>query len=143
MNVSSILFCVSVIVTSSETGSPSDDLGYPLSLFGTIISILNCYPKSPLNKSLLLVIIEVLIFCNKGHEKCGVSCHPFSKYKGKFHWLYIYHKYFLGNCCSNIYSSSSLFAFFSSVYSTYVEWMHVVQILQIQKFQYQFRMALC
>ena len=52
---------ISGISTGNETGRPSAILGASLDIWGTIISILNCSPRSPLDKALLFVIIEVLI----------------------------------------------------------------------------------
>ena len=48
--LTSVLFCVYRIVTGNETGIASDALGDSLYICGTIISILNWYPISPLNK---------------------------------------------------------------------------------------------
>ena len=50
---------------------------------------------------------------------------------------------FLGKNYGNVYPSLSLFTFFSSIYSAYIEWIHVIQILQIHKFQHQIRVAIC
>ena len=76
MPLSSVLFCVSVIVTVSETVSPSDALGGSLDIFGTIISILNFSHKIPLTKVLLLVIIEALIFAGTAIKKMVLRSSP-------------------------------------------------------------------
>ena len=67
--LSYMLFCVSRIVTGKKTGSSSDILGACLVICGTIISRLNCYPRTPLTKALFLVIIEAWIVHSNGHEK--------------------------------------------------------------------------
>ena len=63
-----MLFSVSCISTVNETGNPYYFLSAYLALCGTIISILNFSPKSPLIKALLLVIIEALIVCKNSYE---------------------------------------------------------------------------
>ena len=55
--LSSVLFCISGIVTGNETVSTSDVLFASLAIFGTIISIYKCSPMIPMAKSLFLVII--------------------------------------------------------------------------------------
>ena len=69
LSLSSILFCVCGIVTGNETGFPSISLIASLDLCGTIISRLNFPPRSPLTKSLSLVIIYALIVCRNVREK--------------------------------------------------------------------------
>ena len=58
---------------------PSDVLGNSLTLCETIISILNCYPGSPLTKTLLLEMIEALIVCRNGHENMVLHDTPSPK----------------------------------------------------------------
>ena len=60
--------CFPWIETGNETGIPSDVLGDSLSLYGTIISSLNCSPRSTLNKLLLSVMTEDLIFYRNGNS---------------------------------------------------------------------------
>ena len=79
--LSSVLFCVSGIVTGNETVSPSDCLGASLDIFQTIISRLNCSPMIPLTKAFLLVIIEVLVVCSNGHENMVLHATPSPKVK--------------------------------------------------------------
>ena len=71
-----VLFCVSWIATDNETGSPSDVLGASLALCGTIIYILNFYPRSLLTKALFFFIIEALIVCRNGNEKLVFHATP-------------------------------------------------------------------
>ena len=68
LNLSSLLFCVSGIMTVSETVSPYDAFGYSLTLSGTIISILNCYSNIPHTTEWLLLIIEILYFSGTAME---------------------------------------------------------------------------
>ena len=49
------------IDTGNETRSSSDVLGASLALCVTIISSLNCYPRSPLTREFFSVIVESLI----------------------------------------------------------------------------------
>ena len=77
LSLTSMLFCVSGITTGNETVSFSDVLGAYLDICGTIISSLNCYPRSLLNKVLVLVIIEVLIICSNGYEKLVLHATPY------------------------------------------------------------------
>ena len=56
-------------MTGSETDITSDDLGASLDICGTITYILNWYPRSPLTKALLTVIIEAFIVFRNDHEK--------------------------------------------------------------------------
>ena len=75
--------------------------------------------------------------------KDNVACHPFSKGEGDCHWLYIYHKCsFVDNYCIDIYPSFYLLTLFTSIYPSYIEWIHVIWILQIRKFQLQVWVAL-
>ena len=74
-----MLFCVSGIATGIETISTSDALGAYLDLCGTIISSLDCFPKCPLIKALLLVIIKDLIVCRNVHEKMMLHAYPYPR----------------------------------------------------------------
>ena len=70
LSLTSILFGVSGISSGiendNETGITSNILGSSLSLYGTIISKLNCSTSIPITKVLFLVIIESSIFCRNG-----------------------------------------------------------------------------
>ena len=72
----SMVFCVSVIVTGNDTGSPSDVLGDSLSLYGTTTSSLNFSPRISLTNVLYLVIIEALIVCSNLHENMVLYATP-------------------------------------------------------------------
>ena len=74
--LSFIFYCFPWIETGNETGSPSDVLGDPLTLCGTIISSLKCSPRSPLTKEFLSVTIEDLIVCRNGHENMVLHANP-------------------------------------------------------------------
>ena len=76
--LSSVLFCVSGIVAGNETGTPSDVFGACLSLFGTIVFSLNCYPRIPLTKVLFWVITEFLVFCSNVHENMVLHATPYT-----------------------------------------------------------------
>ena len=56
------------IETRNYTVITPDALDTYLTLSGTIISILSCYPRSPLTKEFFSAIIEDLFFCRNGHE---------------------------------------------------------------------------
>ena len=77
LTLSSTFYCFHWIETGNESGIPSDVLSASLALCWNIISILNFYPRIPLTKTFSSVMIEALIFCRNGHEKC-LACHPFS-----------------------------------------------------------------
>ena len=79
--LTSVLFCVSRVVTGNDTGSPSDVLGDYLALYVTIVSILNCSPRSTLTKAFYLVIIEDLIFCKNCHKNMVLQVTPFPRAK--------------------------------------------------------------
>ena len=131
------------IDTRNETGSPSDVLGPSLAFYRTIISALKLFTRSSLTKALFLFIIEALIVCSNDHENMMLHAN-FYYSKGDYHWFSVYHKgSVVGNSCSNIYPSLYLLTLFSSIYSTFIEWMHVLLICQIRKFQHQIRVALC
>ena len=74
--LTSMLCYVSEIVTVNETVSDYDDLGAYLDLCGSIISILNCSPRSSLTKVFVLVIIESFIVYRNGHEKMVLQVTP-------------------------------------------------------------------
>ena len=74
--LTSVSFCVSRIMTSNETGSPSGVLGDSLDICGTIVSSMNWSPRSSLIKELFLVIIEALIVCSNGYEKMVLHATP-------------------------------------------------------------------
>ena len=74
-----MLFFVSGIATGSETVSTSDALGASLALCGTIISSLDCFPKCPLIKALLLVIIKALIVYRNVHEEMVLHAYPYPR----------------------------------------------------------------
>ena len=78
LTLSSVLFCIYGIATGNETGIPSDVLGDPLALCETIISSLNCSPRSPLTKMFFLVIIEALIIYTNDHENMVLHATPSS-----------------------------------------------------------------
>ena len=75
----SVLFDVSDIATVNETGIPFDVLVASLSLFGTIISRLNCTPRIPLAKALLSVIIEAFINFSNCHENILLHTTPYPR----------------------------------------------------------------
>ena len=79
LNLSSLLFCVSGIMNVSETVSPYDAFGYSLTLSGTIISILNFYPKIPHTTEWLLFIIELLYFFMNGHGNMVMHATPYPR----------------------------------------------------------------
>ena len=73
----------------------------------------------------------------------GVAYHPLSYSGGDCHRFSVHHKgTFIGNYCGNVYPSFSLFLFCSSFHYTYIEWIHIIQTLQIHKLQHQIRVSL-
>ena len=79
MYISFMISCFPYIYTNNETVAPSDVLGDSLSLWGTTISSLNCFPNSPLTKALLSFMIEALIFCRNSHENMVLHAPPSSR----------------------------------------------------------------
>ena len=71
-----MFYCFPWIDNGDETRSPSDLLGASLALYGTIISILNCYHRSTLTKALLLVMIEASSVYRNGHENMVFHATP-------------------------------------------------------------------
>ena len=68
-------FFFSWIATGNENGSPY--YGFDsLDLCETIISRFNCYPRSPLAKSLFSVNIESLVICMNYHKKNVLHANP-------------------------------------------------------------------
>ena len=81
----SILFGVSIIysgiVNVNETGIPYDLFCASLSLFGTIISMMNFYSRIPLTNLLLSVSISSLIFLKNVHIKMLLYTSMYSRTK--------------------------------------------------------------
>ena len=71
-----VLFFVSDIATSNETGNLSDVLGNFLDICVTIISILKFSIMSPLTGALFLVSIEALIAFSNSHENMVLHSTP-------------------------------------------------------------------
>ena len=80
--LSSMLFYA--IAPGNETGINSDVLGASLFLCGTIISSLNCYPRSPLTKTLFSFIIGFIFVCRDGHEKMMLYVAPSPRVRETF-----------------------------------------------------------
>ena len=75
----SYCICPSWIEAVNENGRPSGVFGSSLVLCGTITPRFKFYPRSPLPKTLLLVIIEALIVCSKGHENMVLYVTPYPR----------------------------------------------------------------
>ena len=80
--LSSMLSCFTWTKTGNETGSPYNVLGDFLDLCETIIPTLNCYPRSPLTKTLFLVMIEALIVFRNGHKNMVLHAIPYTRARG-------------------------------------------------------------
>ena len=113
-------------------------------LCGMFVSILNWYIRSLLTKALFLVIIEALNICRKAHKKMllHTTLYTMAKYTVTG-FTFNMKGLFVGDYWNKFYPSFSMVVFFSFIHLVYIEWIYVVQILQIRKFWHQVRVALC
>ena len=79
LTLTSVLFCISEIVTGNETCIPYDVLVHSFDICGTTISSLKFSPSIPLTEALFLVNISALIVCSKVHEKMVFCVTPFCR----------------------------------------------------------------